>query len=176
MASVEQIALESYPVWDKQGEEPAEKYQIFERYFLPLPKASLLGAFKRYKDEKGENSSVNNVPSAWRDDCERYRWRDRHTAYWRAKNHSDQQWREEQIRAYQAESLDTARLLRVKAVEILENFDIANASPKDAAALLRLAGDLVSEALDWRDIDKAVAAVHRWGLEVIQPESEQVKG
>lgn len=134
----------------------------------------MLGSFKKYKDEIGENSKVNNASSAWRDDAIRFRWKERHQAYWRHRNHTDQQWREEQIRQYQSETLDTARLLRVKAVEILEQFDVANASPKDAAALLRLSDELVATALDWRDIDKAVAAVHRWGLEVIDPKTEHL--
>lgn len=173
MASVEQIALETYPVWDKQGDEPAEKYQIFERYFLPFPRPNLTGAYRRYLEEKGEKSTVNDANGQWKRDADKFRWKERHQAYWRHRNHSDAEWREEQIRAYQSESLDTARLLRLKAVEILERFSVDDASPKDAAALLRLASELVSEALDWRDIDKAVAAVHRWGLEVVDPTEPQ---
>ncbi|MFN7715359.1 MAG: hypothetical protein ACK5QS_07765 [Pseudanabaenaceae cyanobacterium] len=177
MASVEPIALESYPVWIKQPSEPAEKYQIFERYFLPFPRPNLTGAYRRYLEDQGEEGrGVDDANGQWKRDCDRYLWRDRHTAFWRAKNHSDAEWREEQIRQYQSESLDTARLLRLKAGEILENFDVASASPKDAAALLRLAGDLVSDALDWRDIDRAVSACHRWGFEVIQPESDTENG
>lgn len=167
MASVEPIALESYPVWDRQGDEPAEKYQIFERYFLPLPKASLLGAFKRYKEEKGENSQINNVPSAWRDDCERFLWRSRHESYWRWKNETDLQWREEKRREYYAQSLTVAEDLKDKAMEALSQFNLSDISPKDVCAMLRLSRELSEQSLGLSDLNKAVDLCHRWGLSVI---------
>jgi len=170
----ETLELQTFPIWSPQPDEPAEKYQIFERYFLPYSKPSLLAAYKRFLSENGKDEQVCSPSTVWRNDCEVYQWRSRHESFWRWKNQSDMEWRQEQIRVYQAESLDTARLLRVKATEILENFDIANAGPKDAAALLRLSAELTETGLDLRDIDKAVAAVHRWGFEVLSPDSAPV--
>lgn len=62
-----------------------------------------------------------------------------------------------------------ARLLRQKALQILEAVDPLESSAKDAAALLRLAGELVEKGLDIRDIDRAVSTVTRWGFEVTLP-------
>jgi hypothetical protein len=172
VTSVEPIALESYPVWDRQSSEPEEKFFLFQRYFLPLPKASLLGAFKQYKAEKGENSQINNVPGNWRDDCERYQWRDRHQAYWLKKTWDDQQWRDQKIKEHQATALDTVALLRLKAQEILENLDIDQTTAKDAAALIRLANEMAESALGYGDLDKAVNRIFASGLAVISPDDD----
>lgn len=170
----EPIEVSHHPVWEQQPDEPAAVFVLFERYFLPSITPNLTDAYRRFiSDSGGDHQSVTDVSSQWREYCQVYQWRLRHASYWRYRNHTDQQWREEQIRAYQSENLDTARLLRDKAREILVNFDIDNASPKDAAALLRLAGELVEKGLDIRDIDKAVSTVTRWGFEVSLPDAKQ---
>lgn len=169
----EPIEIAHYPVWEQQPDEPAEIFNLFTAYFLPLPRANLVAAYRQFLSNSGnDRQDVGNASSQWREYCDKYQWRLRHASYWRYRNHSDQRWREEQLRQHQAENLDTARLLRDKAREILVNFDIDNASPKDAAALLRLAGELVEKGLDVRDIDKAVSACVRWGFEVSLPSTD----
>lgn len=79
------------------------------------------------------------------------------------------------MRQYQAENLGTARALRVKALEILAGFDLANASLKDVAALLRLSSELTTTALDIRDLDRSIAACQRAGFEVILPQELTAK-
>jgi hypothetical protein len=179
MASVEQIALENYPIWNRQGDEPAEKYQIFERYFLPYSKPSLLAAYKRFLSENGKDEQVCSPSMTWRNDCEVYQWRSRHESYWRAKNETDLQWREEKRREYYAENLAVASDLTAKSMEALSQFDLSDISPKDVCAMLRLSRELSEQSLGLSDLNKAVDLCHRWGLQVISPGSEpggQVSG
>lgn len=166
MAVDEQLELKHYPAWEPQDGEPPEKYLIFERFFLASPKASLLGAYRRYRTDKGENGQVNDTPGSWRDDCAKFQWRERHQSFWRWKNQNDAEWRQEQIRLYQSESLDMAGILRFRAQEILENFRMEDASPKDACQMLRLAGELTENALNLGDLDKAYAKLLSAGYEV----------
>jgi hypothetical protein len=173
MADVEVIDLEYYPIWDKQPSEPEEKFLLFQGFFLPLPRANLLGAFKRYKEQKGENGQkIVNVPTSWRDDCEKFQWRQRHTSYWRKRNLEDLERRDERIREYHSECLTTAGLLKQRAEEILNNFDLEQSSPKDACQMLRLAKELTEEALSIKDIDKAAMVLFRAGFEISVPEAQ----
>jgi hypothetical protein len=174
---VEPIIINHYPVWSIQDGEPAEKFAWFERFVLPSPAFNLSQSYRQYQQEKGGKSKAQEASGPWREYCQVYQWRSRHQAYWRWKNQNDLEWREEKIRQHQAENLDIARLLRVKATEILESFNPLDAGPKDAAAMLRLASELTEAALDIRDIDKAVSVCHRWGLEVTLPElpSDMIK-
>ena len=168
----EPITISHYPSWEHQDRsgEPAAVFGLFERFVLPSPAFNLSQSYRQYQQEKGGNAGAKEASGPWREYCQVYQWRSRHQAYWRHRNAADQEWRQEQVRQYQSQNLDTARLLRFKATEILENFDISQGSPKDAAALLRLASELTEAALDIRDIDKAVSVCHRWGLEVTWPD------
>jgi hypothetical protein len=172
MANIEPIDLEYYPIWDKQPSEPEEKFLLFQRFFLPLPKANLTEAYRRFVADSGKEESgrkIDDAPGQWKRDCEQYRWRERHTAYWLKKTHENREWREQKIREYQAENLDTAALLKQRAEEILTNFDLAQAGPKDACQMLRLSKELTEEALSLTDLDKAALALFRAGFEITVP-------
>lgn len=173
MANTEPIELEYYPVWDRQPTEPEEKFLLFQRFFLSLPKGNLTEAYRRFISESGgDRQPVRDVSSQWRDDCDRYQWRERHLAYWRKQNLEDRERREERVREYHAECLETANLLKQRAEEILTNFDLAQAGPKDACQLLRLSRELTEEALSLKDLDKAALVVLRNGFEISVPEAQ----
>ncbi len=143
---------------------------LFQGFFLPLPRANLTEAYRRFISESGgDHQSMRNASSQWRDDCDRYQWREQHTAYWRKKNLEDLERRDERIREYHEECLEKASLLKQKAEEILNNFDLAESSPKDACQMLRLAKELTGEALSLRDIDKAAIVLFRAGFEISVP-------
>jgi hypothetical protein len=173
MANVEVIELEYYPIWDKQPSEPEEKFLNFERYFLPQPRANLTGAYRKYLADQGdEGREVDDANGQWKRDCDQYRWRERHLSYWRKKSLEDREQRDERVRQYHSECLDTAALLKSRAEEILNNFDLAESSPKDACQMLRLAKELTEEALSLRDIDKAAMVLFRAGFEISVPEAQ----
>jgi hypothetical protein len=173
MANIEAIELEYYPVWDKQPAEPEEKFLLFQAFFLPLPKANLTEAYRRFISESGgDRQSVRDVSSQWRDDCDRYQWRERHLAYWRKQNLEDRERRDERIREYHGECLETATLLKQRAEEILANFDLAQAGPKDACQMLRLSRELTEEALSLRDLDKAALVIFRNGFQITVPDGD----
>lgn len=54
-------------------------------------------------------------------------------------------------------------------MEILAGMDLERAGAKDAAALLRLAGELSESALGMDSLDKAIRAVTGAGFEVVEP-------
>lgn len=165
----EQIELESYPVWGRQPSEPESKFLLFQAYFLGLPRPNLTECYRRYQQEKGGDGQVKSVPTAWRQDCDRYRWRERWESHRRAKNQSDREWREEQIRRHHEQDLEAAAELRRRALEILAALDPSAASAKDAAALLRLAGEMTVSALGVTDLDRAIRVVVGAGFEVVEP-------
>jgi hypothetical protein len=173
MANIEVIELENYPIWTRQPPEPEEKFLIFQGFFLSLPKANLTEAYRQFVAESGgDRQSVKDVSSQWREDCQKYRWKERHAAYWRKKNLEDLERRDERIRQYHEECLNTASLLKQRAEEILTNFDPAEAGPKDACQLLRLSRELTEEALSLGDLDKAAMTLFRNGFQVGVPDGE----
>lgn len=175
MASVEQIVLENYPIWDRQPSEPEEKFLNFQRYFLSSPRPNLTGAYRVYLQDRGEEGrEISDANGQWKRDAEKYQWRERHQAYWLKKTWDDQQWRDQKIKEHQATALDTVALLRLKAQEILEALDIEQTTARDACQMLRLANELAESALGYGDLDKAVNKVFASGLQVISPDAEPV--
>lgn len=82
----EQIELERYPIWDRQPSEPEGQFLLFERYFLASPRPNLTGAYRRHLEDLGEKGTAKDASGQWKRDAEKFRWRERHTAFWRWKN------------------------------------------------------------------------------------------
>ncbi|MEY2997622.1 MAG: hypothetical protein RIQ82_1003 [Bacteroidota bacterium] len=73
---VEPIEVSHHPVWEQQPDEPAEIFNLFTAYFLPLPRANLVAAYRQFLSNSGnDRQDVGNASSQWREYCDKYQWR-----------------------------------------------------------------------------------------------------
>jgi hypothetical protein len=164
---VETIAIDIFPCWERQSSEPEEKFLLFQGYFLPLPKANLTESYRRYKREMVGECSIEDAPKAWRDDCDRYQWRSRHTAFWRDHHQKNLDWIESERQKLASLELATAQVMMQRAMQILAlPIDPERVSPKDAATLARAASELGRLSLSWDNLDRAIDIVTRQGFSV----------
>ena len=177
MSKLEQLELTNYPIWQRQDLEDLEDLDVFlrfEAYFLPLPTANLTEAYRRYTTEKGLKGK-SDPPNSWRDDCERYRWRERWQAYRREQNQNNLAWLEEKRRLFLEQELATALKMISKANEVLDLRVGHEDRLKDSATLLRCGSDLGRKALALNNIDSAIKTLESAGFTVIDETSNQAE-
>jgi len=173
MSKLEQLELTNYPIWQQQDLEPMDVYLRFEAYFLPLPTANLAEAYRRYKTDKVLEGRPE-PPKSWRDDCEKYRWRERWQSHRSYQNQNNLAWLEQQRRLFLEQELAVAMKMINKANQVLnlrvnDEFDRL----KDSATLLRCGSDLGRKALALNNIDSAIKTLESAGFTVIDGTSNQ---
>lgn len=171
MANFEPIELSIFPLWQHQQGESEISYDHFYRYFLPIASGNLVESYRKFKQDLGENTdSIDDAGGSWKDECRRYRWRERHRAYWRYKAQEDMEWRQEQERRLIEQELALGQMLINRARDLLERDLSADDRLKDATSLLRSASELSRKALGIDDrLEKAILVCTRAGLEVSDP-------
>ena len=176
MAKIEIIEFDKFPIWNKQSGEDDNVFLIFKTFFLPQIKGSLLAAYRAYlhsmdKADKGRNKiAPKDAPNSWKLDCERFRWRERHRAYWRKMSHDNLQWQQERLRELQEVELILSQRLLERANDLL-NLPVNPNSDKikDATNLIRTASDISRKALGQDNLNAAIALVLRNGYELTDP-------
>lgn len=172
---MEILEFDKYPIWDKQSEESEEDFLKFNQWFLPQIKPNLLAAYRSYCQasegrKRREKLTLKSAPSNWRIACERDRWRERHSAYYRKLAQNNLEWREEKLRQIQEVELILSQRLLERANDIL-NLPInpENDRLKDSAALIRCGSELARSALGQDNLNSAIALLVRNGFEVTDP-------
>jgi hypothetical protein len=175
MAKIEIIEFDNYPIWDKQSEEDEDNFLRFSQWFLPQLKPNLLAAYRSYCQANGDGKrqdkiTLKDAPQSWRVACERFRWRERHRAYYRKIAHDNLQWQAERLRELQEVELLLSQRLLERANDILNLPINPNADKlKDATNLIRTASDISRKALGQDNLNAAIALVLRNEYELTDP-------
>ena len=175
MARIDPIEFDRFPIWDKQSEESEDIFNLFRLFFLPQVRPDLSNAYRRYCDNLGDDRGrskikIKDPPQNWRVSCERYRWRDRHRAYWRKISQDNLEWQAERLRELAEIELILSRRLLERANDILDlPTNPHNDRLKDATNLIRTASDISRKALGQDNLNSAIALLVRNGFEVTDP-------
>jgi hypothetical protein len=163
------IEFTHFPIWEKQPNEDESAFLLFQGYFLPSLKANLTEAYRRYITDTGKEENgrkIDDAPGQWKRDCEQYKWRERHTAFWRDHHQKNLDWIESERQKLATLELAAAQLMMQRAMQILALPIDPRVSPKDAATLARAASELGRLSLSWDNLDRAIDIVTRQGFSV----------
>jgi hypothetical protein len=146
------------PLPGREPGEPARWYGRFLRYVALGPVRSLLAAYNREPDRKGQTRSARAAPPSWRNVAASWQWAAR-AAEWdeqvldRRRTHEAEQFAKD-VETYQArwrraeaDGFAMAELMRGKARERLATLDPATLTAADVVALVKAATGLA----DWAD-------------------------
>jgi hypothetical protein len=170
---------EALKPWDRQPDEPNLWFRRFEQFRRMGPKRSILGCLNKELNKKGQKKT-GDIPSAWRDASEAWKWRARAEAWdqyqseleeqeWEARRKKlrDQEWEMAQAMFNRAKEMLAYPLTRVKKEEqdgeghvVAVTIEPAEWKVLDivkfmdvSSKLGRLAADMVTgkvEVVDWR--------------------------
>lgn len=140
-AEIEPIEFSVYPIWELQEDEDNEAFVKFQKYYLPGTKPSITHAWRRYvadeasnnillgkgTDEDGNTNALavkTQVPKgdqaghAFKSWDKKYRWYERHRAYWQNRLQKELAWQEHQQREATSRAIAITNKLLQRAEEI----------------------------------------------------------
>jgi hypothetical protein len=124
-------------LWDRQPDEPTRWFERFERFRQMGPRRSLLGCANAERVEVGRNEKkLIRVPGAWAEVAEKWKWRDRATAWDDYQRELARKEEQEELTRRRRVHIAQAQLVQGKAVERLQNLDPATLTARDVLAYL----------------------------------------
>lgn len=116
--------------WDRQEGEPVNWFERFESYRKMGPQRTLLGCVNKER----QNRATSNIPGAWRDAAEKWRWKARAEAWDAEQTRLNREAEVEVLVSRRKAWIAQAQAVQGKAVERLLTLEADDLSFRDVLA------------------------------------------
>jgi hypothetical protein len=191
----EPIVFDRYPIWDRQEGERMDWYEAFASVYLMNPKPNVNQAFFAWQKKREQCSETKaklskRANDGWYAIVKAFRWKERHEAYWIARNKENIAFIEYRRRKLQEKIFKLAEAAIDKAGEMLSHptrftqvaktdehgrpiiynvYPTENWSLKDATKMVVEASQLMNFADEITPEDVAIDMLLKKGFEINHP-------